>query len=147
MKKSLAGIAVLVASAAAAGYLVYRHDTQPPVEPVRQIISQPADSTVLVPRPRSPRPQTIDPVLFVEPATQAAYKVAKEKPALLEKMPCYCGCMRSIENHTSNLDCFADNHGAGCAMCRRIALEAGEMQDKGISVENIKKEIDARYAR
>ena len=146
MKKSLAGVGGLVVSVLAAGYLVYREDTKPPsqatpIPPLRQV------SAVIIPHPRSPRPETLDPKLFTAPDTQKAYQIARDKPALLEKMACYCGCMKSVENHSSNLDCFADNHGAGCALCRRIALEASEMQDKGMAVEAIKKEIDTRYAR
>ena len=84
--------------------------------------------------------------MFSEEPVRAAYQVAKDKPDLLEKMACYCGCMKSVENHANNLECFADNHGVGCALCRRIALDASALQDKGMSVENIKKEIDSRYA-
>ena len=150
MKKSLTGVSVLLVSALSAGYLVYQQDTKPPVQaspiPPPTAEMRPV-SAVIVPHPRSPRPETLDPNMFSMPETKKAYQVARDKPALLEKMACYCGCMRSIENHTSNLDCFADNHGAGCQLCRRIALEASEMQDKGMPVDDIKKEIDKRYAK
>jgi hypothetical protein len=150
MKKSFAGLSVLLMSGLAAGYLIYRQDTQPPSQaapiPAPPAVTQPV-SAVIIPHPRSPRPETLDPKLFTAPETQKAYQIARDKPALLEKMACYCGCMKSVENHTSNLDCFADNHGVGCALCRRIALEANDMQEKGMTVEAIKKEIDTRYAR
>src|SRR2546421_2707662 len=79
---------------------------------------------VIVPKPRTPRVKSLDPAMFRDVETRKAYQVAKDNPKLLEKMACYCGCMQMTnEAHTSNYDCFIDNHGAGCAMCRRIALD------------------------
>lgn len=60
--------------------------------------------------PRRPRPQTLAPQIFVDPLIRKSYEVARDNPALLEQMPCYCGCYAS-PGHTNNLDCFADRHG------------------------------------
>ena len=103
---------------------------------------------IIVPKPRVPRRPSLDPALFRDPDTRKAYQIARDNPKLLEKLACYCGCMSSpADAHTSNYECFVDNHGAGCAMCRRIALEAQQMQGLGTKVAAIKHEIDARYAR
>jgi len=40
------------------------------------------------------------------------YQVAREIPEVLERVMCYCGCDRN-PGHQNNLDCFADDHGAG----------------------------------
>ena len=150
MKKGLAGLGVLLVSALAAGYLIYQENQKPPSQ-ATPIAAPQADtrgaSAVMIPTPRVPRRATLDPAQFTEPSTRLAYQIARDKPQLLEKMACYCGCMKSVENHTSDLECFADNHGVGCALCRRIAIDADELQEKGMPVEAIKREIDARYAR
>lgn len=61
--------------------------------------------------PRVPRPATLSPVLFTGYAAKG-YQVAKEIPEVLEHIMCYCGCDRN-PGHQNNLDCFADDHGAG----------------------------------
>jgi len=104
-------------------------------------------SHIVVPKPRVPRRPSLDPAMFRDPETRKAYQIARDNPKLLEKLACYCGCMTSpADAHTSNYECFVDNHGAGCAMCRRIALEAQQMESLGTKVTAIKREIDARYA-
>ncbi len=110
-------------------------------------LAAPQARHIITPQPRTPRRATLDPASFKDPETRKAYQVARDKPVLLEKMACYCGCMGSVEDHTSNLECFADNHGQGCALCRRIALEAAEMDARGIPADKIKREIDNRYAK
>ena len=61
--------------------------------------------------PRVPRPATLSPALFTGYAAKG-YQVAKEIPDVLERVMCYCGCDRN-PGHQNNLDCFADDHGAG----------------------------------
>jgi hypothetical protein len=147
MKRFLAafGVALLVAG----GYAFFRADPPPaPRGPANALAPEPAaHSAVIIPHPTTPRKMSLDPEMFDNPQVHAAYQVAKKKPQLLEKMSCYCGCMNSVENHTSNYECFVDNHGVGCALCRRIALEADELDSKGMPASEIKKTIDARYAR
>src|SRR5260221_11341775 len=76
---------------------------------------------VIVPKPRTPRLKSLEPATFRDPETRKAYQVARDNPKLLEKMACYCGCMQiTNEAHTSNHDCFVDNHGTGSSMCRHI---------------------------
>jgi hypothetical protein len=133
--KSLAGLVALLFGAVALLLAAPQNPTPP------------APSKVIVPKPRTPRRQSLDPAQFSDPDTRKAYQIAKDNPKLLEKMACYCGCMTSpADAHTSNYECFVDRHGAGCAMCRRIALEAQQMASLGTKVPDIKREIDNRYA-
>lgn len=70
----------------------------------------PGDAYVLPATPRDPRPKTLPPALFTGKAAHA-YRVAWERPELLGRMPCYCGCY--VDNgHRNNLDCFVDRHAA-----------------------------------
>ena len=94
--------------------------------------------------PRSPRPVTLDPAQFGGPAAEG-YRIARERPALLEQMPCYCGCYLK-DGHQNQLDCFRDRHGETCPMCLQIAKQAAELEDRGYAAEDIKKIIDRRFA-
>jgi hypothetical protein len=99
---------------------------------------------------RTPRPgrtlvATLSPSLFAG-KTQAAYQAAQDVPAVLDEMPCFCGCMRD-PGHQSNLYCFRDNHSAHCAMCQDIALDARDMWNDGDTIQQIRDRIVARYGR
>lgn len=65
----------------------------------------------LQPVPRRPRPKTLSPALFVGKVSET-YRIAREAPELLERMPCYCGCFMG-NGHQSNLDCYVDRHAFG----------------------------------
>ena len=143
--KSVAGLLALLA--AAVGLFLAASPSLMQADPQTKATPVPA-AHIIVPKPRVPRRQSLDPALFRDPDTRKAYQISRDNPQLLEKMACYCGCMTSpADGHTSNYECFVDNHGAGCALCRRIALEAQQMQSLGTKVAAIKREIDARYAR
>lgn len=60
--------------------------------------------------PETGLPKTLDPNLFKGKA-KTAYEVAKEIPAVLAQVPCFCEC--EAYGHENLLDCFIDNHGAG----------------------------------
>jgi Protein of unknown function with PCYCGC motif len=60
--------------------------------------------------PQTGLPKTLDPNLFKGKAKKA-YEVAKEIPAVLAQVPCFCEC--EAYGHNNLLDCFIDNHGAG----------------------------------
>jgi hypothetical protein len=88
---------------------------------------------------------TLDPAQFTGKA-RAAYQAAKEIPGILVELPCFCGCMDSKElGHKNNLYCFADSHGNICDLCQTIALEAKEMNRKGLPVETIRSNIRKTY--
>lgn len=82
------------------------------------------------------------------------YAYAASHPQVLEKIPCYCGCVR--EGHRSNLNCFVSgfrrdgtpiwtDHSFSCPMCVHIAREVMLMASQGLSIGRIRSEIDARY--
>ena len=73
-----------------------------------------------------------------------AYKVAAEIPEILAGVSCYCGCMKS-EGHRNLLDCFASDHGAGCAHCVDEALDAHALFMTGASLEEVQNFINHKY--
>ncbi len=83
--------------------------------------------------------------------TRLSYEWAKteEGDALLELLPCYCGCIS--EGHKHARDCFwRDNekfekHGIGCSICVHIAMKAKQMHELGRDICEIRKEIDRFY--
>ena len=88
---------------------------------------------------------TLDPAQFTGKA-RAAYQAAKEIPEILVELPCFCGCMDSKElGHKNNLYCFADSHGNICDLCQTIALEAKEINRKGLPIETIRSNIRKTY--
>ena len=74
-----------------------------------------------------------------------AYQAAKDIPEVLERLPCYCGCFTNA-GHRNNLDCFRDDHGVECLMCRSIALDADHQSKLGVQVPVIKRMVDEKYA-
>lgn len=94
---------------------------------------------------RKPRPTTRNPDNYTEPGVRQAYQAAKTAPEVVENMPCYCGCFASA-GHRNNLDCFTDDHGVGCELCRTIAIESVRMSQLGTPVPQIKRIIDERYS-
>lgn len=94
--------------------------------------------------PRARRPETLDPALFGGKVAEG-YRIARERPALLERLPCYCGCYLTA-GHQNNLDCFRDRHGETCDMCVQIALEAERLARAGYGAADIKAIVDRRFA-
>jgi hypothetical protein len=60
--------------------------------------------------PKTGFPKTLEPNLF-KGKTKQAYQIAREIPAILAQMPCFCEC--DVFGHENLLDCFIDLHGAG----------------------------------
>lgn len=61
--------------------------------------------------PHNPRPATLSPDLFAGKVAET-YRIAREAPDLLERMPCYCGCYVTAARR-NNLDCYTDRHAVG----------------------------------
>jgi len=102
---------------------------------------QPLDSAQLLAKAAD----VLSPSLFADEQTRAAYQTAKDIPEVLEQLPCFCGCKDGF-GHKNNLFCFKDQHGAGCDMCQRIALDARKMHDQGMSTDKIRENITAKYS-
>ena len=77
--------------------------------------------------------------------TRTAYEAAKQIPALLAQMPCYCHCDRGM-GHKSLHSCFEDDHAAHCATCVDEALMAYELKKQGLSAKQIRDKIIAEFA-
>jgi len=71
---------------------------------------------------------TLAPEQFIG-KTRAAYKVAKQIPATLAQLPCYCECDRGF-GHKSLHSCFEDEHASHCAVCVDEALLAYQLQSQ-----------------
>jgi hypothetical protein len=77
-------------------------------------------------------PSTLPAGKFIGKAREA-YQAAKEIPATLAQLPCYCHCDMSL-GHKSLHSCFEDEHAASCATCIGEALTAFYLQkDQGLS--------------
>ncbi len=78
------------------------------------------------------------------------YRIAKQMPDVLEKMPCYCGCNKG-NNHHSLKECFIrpdgayDDHASGCDVCVKEAVDASQWQQQGKSLAETRSLIDAKY--
>lgn len=83
--------------------------------------------------------------------TRQMYEWAKtpEGAALLEQIPCYCGC--KYEGHLHSRHCFwrddgsFDKHGITCSVCLDIAKKSKELMEQGKDACFIRNEIDQFY--
>lgn len=137
-RKILADIGIMLLPAAIA--LATWHVVAPRSSPINYFLT--ADALPAVPRPR--RLPTLPPSLFSGRVAEG-YRIAQQRPELLEQLPCYCGCYLT-HGHQNNLDCFRDRHGEECDMCLEIAVRAERMEQKGYAAEDIKKVIDRQFA-
>ncbi len=76
-----------------------------------------------------PLPPTLPPERFSRPEINRAYMVAKRIPPVIAQQPCFCWCSRG--KHRSLLDCYVDQHAAGCEICMKEALLADQMARQG----------------
>ena len=93
--------------------------------------------------PRLHRAPTLDPALFAGEVAEA-YEVARDRPELLEQLPCYCGCYET-QGHQNLLDCFRDWHPEHCSTCVAIALRAARLEKVGYATADSKRLIDREY--
>jgi uncharacterized protein with PCYCGC motif len=86
---------------------------------------------------------TLSPELF-DGNKRLAYQAAKEIPQTLAQLPCYCHCDRG-HGHKSLHSCFESEHGENCGICIGEALMAHNLQKRGVSVNEIRKQIIQAY--
>lgn len=84
--------------------------------------------------------------------TLEGYRIATQIPNVLEAIPCYCGCgIQSGHRHLK--DCFIkpngsyDDHGAGCVLCDREAIDVKKWLDQNVPVKEIRARIDEKYKK
>lgn len=89
---------------------------------------------------------TLDPNQFTGKARQA-YIIAREHPALLQQLHCFCGCEQQKDSHMKDLyDCYRTAHAAGCEICIGEAILAEQLNKSGMPVEQIEKVLQERYS-
>lgn len=87
---------------------------------------------------------------------RTAYQFAAANPAVMQNIPCYCGC--GGIGHESNYDCYVagveaagtiefDGHALGCSICVDITLDAMRLLRQGKSVPEIRAYVDSTYSR
>jgi uncharacterized protein with PCYCGC motif len=90
-------------------------------------------------------PPTLSPEIFTG-NKRLAYQAAKEIPQTLAQLPCYCHCDRG-HGHKSLHSCFESEHGENCGICIGEALMANNLEKRGVSVSEIRKQIIAAYGQ
>ena len=105
----------------------------------------------------APLAEMPDYVQTAPPNVQEAYRFAAVNPAILEHIPCYCGCGNM--GHQHNLHCYVksfnadgsvaefDNHAGGCTLCVDITRDVMRMWQDGEALVNIRAYIDREYSR
>lgn len=122
-------------------FLATWHAVSPSTSPLTELMVR--DPLPAVPRPT--RPSTLDPELF-EGRAAAAYRTARERQAVLERLPCYCGCYGE-SGHQNLLDCFRDRHAHNCEVCLRSTERAAQLDSAGYTPADIKAVLDAEFSR
>jgi Protein of unknown function with PCYCGC motif len=87
-------------------------------------------------------PPTKDPMTVI-PGARTAYQVAEQKPKLLAQIPCFCYCDRF--GHGSLHDCFVSDHAQSCDICLKEALQADQLDERGMSANQIRDVIVAQF--
>ena len=92
--------------------------------------------------------------VYTTDETLAGYRAAVVNPELLANIPCYCGCgylpddpHQSVSDLFLNSDGTFDSHASGCQICVRIALDAVEWQQQGLSAAAIRAKVDSKYSQ
>lgn len=86
--------------------------------------------------------------------TEEAYAYALQHPAIVQWMPCYCGC--AAMGHGSNLDCYYkhgqpgdradfEEHASFCDICVQITLKTKHLVAEGKSLHEIRQVIDQTF--
>lgn len=93
------------------------------------------------------RRPTLDPLLFPkgpDPAVRRGYEIARQYPATLDRIHCFCECQESPAfRHKTLLTCFVDRHAAGCGICLREAELAARLKEKGLSDAEIERTVES----
>src|SRR3990172_12739596 len=81
------------------------------------------------------------------------YRFAAANQELLSQLPCYCGCVNLSggQSHKSLKNCYIkedgtfDDHASSCDLCNKIALDVKAWQKSGLSVKEIRAQVDQKY--
>ena len=102
---------------------------------------------VIAPTGRSDASAVLDPASFSDDQQRHAYMAAREIPAVLNQLYCWCHCREStIFHHRSLLQCFESDHASQCGICMGEATLAYDKVKQEITdVRQIQDAIDARF--
>jgi hypothetical protein len=85
--------------------------------------------------------------------TEEAYQYAMEHHAVLQWIPCFCGC--GAMGHGNNLDCYFEpsatgsivfqEHASYCGVCVDITLRTKQLAASGASLSSIRTAIDTEF--
>ena len=101
---------------------------------------------VVHPTGRSDASEVLDPARFKDQGQRRAYAVARQIPATLNQLYCWCGC-KEHSGHRALLECFESEHGSQCDICMGEAMLAYLVVQQGVTdVRKIQDAIDATYA-
>jgi hypothetical protein len=97
------------------------------------------------------RRPVLDPALFAdtkiyEPQAKPAYQIARQIPATIDRLHCFCECAENPQfHHKTLLTCFTDGHAAGCGICIREALLAADLKQKGASDDEVVTLVESTF--
>ena len=102
---------------------------------------------VIAPTGRSDASAVLDPASFSDDHQRHAYMAAREIPAVLNQLYCWCHCREStIFHHRSLLECFESDHASQCNICMGEATLAYDRVKRGITdVRQIQDAIDGQF--
>jgi len=75
-----------------------------------------------------------------------AYAIAKEIPAILDSLYCYCDCKKHFD-HKSLLTCYVDLHAKYCDVCMDEAFTAYDLHKQGYDAPAIRKAVDEKFGK
>ena len=103
---------------------------------------------VVVPTGRSDASFVLDPARFADSRQAEAYAAARQIPAVLNQLYCWCGCKENrATQHRALLECFESEHAASCDICMGEAMIAKSLVDQGVTdVRRIQDQIDVSFA-
>jgi len=112
--------------------------------------ARPTDShaPVVVPTGRSDASFVLDPARFADSRQREAYAAARQIPAVLNQLYCWCGCKEnSATHHRALLECFESEHASSCDVCMGEAMIAKSLVAQGVTdVRRIQDRIDIGFA-
>jgi hypothetical protein len=109
------------------------------------IVNKRADAVVHpTPRPEARQIMLQNPERYADlPDVAETYKLAADVRSTLDGLFCYCYCKGG--GHYSLLDCFRDDHGAGCDICLESVRIAHRMNQEGKSLDQIRAQLDLQF--
>jgi len=103
---------------------------------------------VVVTAGRSDASFVLDPARFADSRQREAYAAARQIPAVLNQLYCWCGCKENpATHHRSLLQCYESDHASQCDICMGEAMIARSLVEQGVTdLRRIQDQIDATFA-